>query len=249
MAISIGFAGANIKKSGAYSQTTVNLTGGFPLAASGIVAIIGESANGAPGSSDGVRTYTSEDIASLISKYGSGPIVDAARILIAPARDGRVPNGASIIRIYKTNASTQASLNLKNSADVDVIAITSKNYGEDQNLINVKVEAGVDPNARIITVAKGSQQEVLSENALDSWMNIEYTGAGTACTLEIQSGSLTSTVTGASGEDLNISLAGKSVQDVVDLISAAGVYTVSTSVRFADAKSASDLDQERLSVS
>src|SRR5690242_18878070 len=116
MAINQTFAGANLLKPGAYSQTTVNLAGGFPLAATGTVALIGEALGGAPGSADGVQTFTSEDIASLIDKYKSGPIVDAARILIAPGRDARVPNGASLIRVYKTNASSQSSLVLQNAA-------------------------------------------------------------------------------------------------------------------------------------
>ena len=246
MAIAVAFAGANIRKPGAYSETKVNLTGGFPLAPAGIVAIIGEASNGAPGSVEGVQTYTSEDISSLVSKYVSGPIVDAARVLVAPARDGRVPNGASIIRVYKTNVGTQATLALDNAAATDVFTITSKNYGDDQNLISVKVEAGGNPNARVFTIAKGDQQEVLSENPLDSWINIQYVGAGTACTLDIQGGTLGTTVTGGPGsEDLSISLSGKSVQDVVDLIDGFGggaVYDASTTVKFPGAKSSSDLD-------
>jgi hypothetical protein len=50
MAISRNFNGASILKPGAYSRTQVNLAGGFPLAPSGIFAIIGESLGGQPGS-------------------------------------------------------------------------------------------------------------------------------------------------------------------------------------------------------
>src|SRR6185369_2001902 len=116
MSIRVPFNGASLAKPGAYSKTTVNLSGGFPLSATGVIAIVGEALGGAPGSSDGVQTFTSEDIASLIAKYKSGPIVDAARLLVAPARDNRVPNGASIIRVWKTNAATQASRVLQNAA-------------------------------------------------------------------------------------------------------------------------------------
>ena len=46
MSIRVNFNGASIAKPGAYSQTRVNLSGGFPLSATGVIAIVGE----APGS-------------------------------------------------------------------------------------------------------------------------------------------------------------------------------------------------------
>ena len=112
MAITRNFNGASIRKPGAYSKTDVNLAGGFPIAPTGVVAIVGEAEGGEPGSTAGVETFTSQDVAALIAKYKSGPIVDAARILVAPARDARVANGASVIRVYKTNASTKSTLAL-----------------------------------------------------------------------------------------------------------------------------------------
>jgi hypothetical protein len=243
MAINVNFAGANILKPGAYSQTKVNLSGGFPLAATGIVAIIGEADGGAPGAVEGVQTFTSEDISSLIDKYKSGPIVDAARILTAPARDARVPNGASLIRVYKTNASLQASLALQNSAPTNLFTLTSRNYGEDENLISVKVEAGVlNTNARIITVQKGNIKEVLSENEYAAILAIQYVGAGSAAALSIASGVLTTSITGAPSDNLSIPLAGKTIQQLVDLIDAHAAYTCSTTYKLASSRSAADLD-------
>lgn len=243
MAINQTFAGANLLKPGAYSQTKVNLSGGFPLAATGTVAIIGEALGGAPGASDGVQTFTSEDIASLIGKYKSGPIVDAARVLVAPARDSRVPNGASLIRVYKTNASSQASLALVNAAPVTLFTLTSDNYGDDENLISVKVDAGVvSVNARIITVQKGSVTETLSENAYAALLSIQYTGSGTPAVLTISATTLTTTITGDTPSNLSIPLAGKTIQQLCDLIDANAAYTCTTSFPLASSKSAADLD-------
>lgn len=243
MAINQTFAGANLLKPGAYSQTTVNLAGGFPLAATGIVAIIGEALGGAPGSSDGVQTFTSEDIASLIDKYKSGPIVDAARLLIAPGRDARVPNGASLIRVYKTNAATAASLILQNAAPANLFTITSRNFGDDENLISVDVDAGViNANARIITVQKGTQTEVLSENEYAALLSIQYTGAGSAAALSISATTLSTSITGAPTDNLSIPLAGKTIKQLVDLIEAHAAYTCSTTYKLATSKSAADLD-------
>lgn len=241
MAISRNFNGATLRKPGAYSQSKVNLAGGFPLAPTGIVAIIGESDGGAPGSSDGVVTYTSEDIRAIVDTYKSGPIVEAARILVNPARDARVANGASIIKVYKTNASLQSSLALDNAAAAALFNLKSKNYGEDENLISVKVEAGVvDTDARIITIQKGTITETLSENPLETHLALQYTGAEATATITIQGGVLAVDTGGA--DDISIALSGKSIQDVVDLIDANAVYSASTTLTLAANRSALDLD-------
>lgn len=245
MAIKINFNGMSTGKPGAYSRTLVNLTGGFPIAPTGVVAIIGEAEGGEPGSSAGVQTYTSEDIASLAATYKSGPIVDAARMLIAPARDARVPNGASMIRVYKTNASLKASLNLPNAAPATLFQLSSRNYGSDENLINVTVVAGtVSASARIITVNKGDLTEVLSENPRDAQISIQYTGTATAAAMTIQNGLLIVTTSAPSvpADDLSITLAGKTIKQLKELIDAHASYTASTTLLTAATKSAADLD-------
>lgn len=238
MAITRNFNGASIRKPGAYSRTVTNLSGGFPLAATGVVAIIGESEGGESGASAGIQTFTSEDIAALTAIYKSGPIVDAARILINPARDPRVVNGASIIRVYKTNASVGASLTVDNGTD-DLYTITSQNFGEDENLISVLIEAGVNPAARIITVQKGALKETLSENAYAAIMTIDYIGANASADLTIQANTLN---IAAGVDSVNMPLTGKTIQNVVDLLNATGVFTAATTLKNAATKSALDLD-------
>lgn len=240
MAITRNFNGASIRKPGAYSRTETILAGGFPLAPTGVVAIVGEAAGGEPGSSAGVLTFTSEDIGALIEQYKSGPIVEAARLLTAPARDARVPNGASQIRVYKTNASTRSSLDLSNGTTT-LFELESSNFGEDENLISVTVAAGaVDTDARVLTITKGETVETLSENQNATWMTLQYTGAAPTANITIQSGSLQVDTGGT--DDLSITLAGKSLQDVVDLIDANAAYSASTSLALAAARPASDLD-------
>lgn len=239
MAITRNFNGASLRKPGAYSRTQVNLAGGFPLSPTGVVAIIGEALGGQPGSSAGVQTFTSEQMKDILSIYKSGPIVDAARILINPARDPRVANGASIIRIYKTNASTASTLALENGVD-PVFTLTSKNFGDDENLISIKVEAGIaDVNARIMTIQKGTVKEVLSENKNETILTVTYTGANVTATLTVTA---TALVVSAGPDSLNIPLAGKSVQDLVDIIDNHANFTATTVIKLANAKQASDLN-------
>lgn len=138
MAITVNFDGATLRKPGAYSKTTVNLTGGFPVAPAGIVGIVGEAEAGAPGSAEDIKEnfFGPNDVANVVAKYKEGPIVDAFKLLVAPSNDARVTNGANRVFIYKTNASTQASATLPSSYGT----IKSQNYGKQENLINFTVE-------------------------------------------------------------------------------------------------------------
>ena len=43
MAINVSFNGATIYKPGAYSKISIDLSGGFPLGPTGLIAIFGES--------------------------------------------------------------------------------------------------------------------------------------------------------------------------------------------------------------
>lgn len=248
MAIKASFNGASIGKPGAYSKSTVSTAGGFPLAPTGVVGIVGEASGGQAGV---VKTFTSEDVAALLAEYRSGPIADAALLLLKPARDARVPNGASVIRVYKTNASTRSSRALENAGGDDLLTINSANFGSDENLISIKVEAGSVANARVITIQKGSLIEALAENLATQMLSVQYVGADSACTYQIAvvSGVKTLVLNAGttSGHDLSIPLAGKSIQDLVDIIHNHGgtpgaIYSASTSYIYATSTQASRLD-------
>lgn len=248
MAIKVGFNGMSTGKPGAYSKSTVSTAGGFPLAPTGVVGIIGEASGGQAGV---VKTFTSEDLAALLAEYRSGPIADAALLLLKPARDARVPNGASTIRVYKTNASTRSSRALENAGGDDLMTISSANFGSEENLISIKVEAGSVAQARVVTIQKGALIEALSENAAAVMLAVQYLGADSACTYQITDvGGVKTLVLNAgttSAHDLSIPLAGKSMQDLVDIIHNHGgtpgaIYSASTSYIYASSTQASRLD-------
>lgn len=115
MAINVSFNGATIYKPGAYSRVNIDLSGGFPLGPVGLIALFGESTRGRPGSEEtdiSKNVYTANDLTEIRNTYGSGPLVDAMNFLFAPASDGAIPGGAQAVYVYKTNASTRASLAL-----------------------------------------------------------------------------------------------------------------------------------------
>lgn len=113
MAINVSFNGATIYKPGAYSKTTIDLGGGFPLSPTGLVAILGEADSGAPGSAElniADNFFGPDELSRIRAKYGKGNIVDACNFLFAPGSDGAIPGGAQAVYIYKTNSSVRATL-------------------------------------------------------------------------------------------------------------------------------------------
>lgn len=118
MAINVSFNGSTIYKPGSYSKRQIDLGGGFPLSPTGLIALFGEASAGVPGSAVpniANNVFTPDQVPAIKQLYRSGPIVDACNFLFAPGADGAIPSGAQAIYIYKTNASTQASLILANT--------------------------------------------------------------------------------------------------------------------------------------
>lgn len=140
MAITQNFNGVTLRVPGAYSSLKTNLIGNLPLSEIGIVGIIGEAAKGEPGSSGGIAEYDSSTLSNLVDQYGSGPLVDAARMLVNASNDARIPNGAGRILVYKTNASTQADLDIVQGGATAYGTITSANWGVEENLISATIE-------------------------------------------------------------------------------------------------------------
>ena len=134
MAINVSFNGATIFKPGAYSKINIDLTGGFALGPVGLIAIMGESTRGRPGSEEtdiAKNVFTANQMNDVRNKYGSGPLVDAMNFLFSPASDGAIPGGAQAVYIYKTNSSERAELILADSYGT----VRSLEYGIGGNTI------------------------------------------------------------------------------------------------------------------
>lgn len=138
MAINVSFNGATIYKPGAYSKTSIDLGGGFPLSPTGIVAIFGEADAGAPGSAEtniANNVFSPDQIAQIRAKYRGGNIVDACNFLFAPGADGAIPGGAQAVYIYKTNSSVRASLVLASAYGT----VRANEWGIGGNRITMKI--------------------------------------------------------------------------------------------------------------
>ena len=141
MAINVSFNGATIYKPGAYSKTEIDLGGGFPLSPTGIIALFGEAEAGAPGSAEtniANNVFGPDQLPQIKQKYGAGNLVDACNFLFAPGADGAIPGGAQAVYIYKTNASTRASLDPIAAGATPFGALKAQQWGVGGNLVTFK---------------------------------------------------------------------------------------------------------------
>lgn len=235
MSIKKSFGNASIRKPGAYSKFSVDNSAGAPLESNDVLFIIGESSQGAPGSSDGIIEYNAAQVNALINKYGQGPIVDAAVAAIRPSSQSNI-GGAGKIMVYKTNASVQASLSVNEATDTNpLIIFKDRKYGVDGNNISVTIANGTIPaTQKLITIAKiGETSEILPQNAGQSQVLIQYTGDSATATLTIAGASkaakvLTTTLSGAQTDgslNLSIALVNLTMKQLADQINAQVGYT------------------------
>lgn len=154
MAIKRTFNGATIIKPGAYSKIVVENLTGFPLQSVGVVGVVGEAVGGEPRTLD---ILSGPGIQAAKARYKEGPIADALELLANPSRDPRIVNGASTIVVYKVNDSTQSQLALQSAAGVDMVDVVSKNWGSDENIVNLTVSEGetADEAASLVGTVDG----------------------------------------------------------------------------------------------
>jgi len=249
MSIKKSFNGKTIRKPGAYSRSKVDNSAGAPLRATDVLFIVGESTLGAPGSVTGVQTFAAERLDSLIETFGSGPIVDCAVAAARPSKQSGI-GGSSVIKIYKTNASTQASAMLKKTAS-NIYQIKDRAYGLPGNDLSAIVAAGSSGNQKAISIAKvGGTTESLGENAAQQVLNIRYIGDGTTATMTIagatqQAKTLVTTLAGDQTDGslaLNIPLKNYTMKTLVDYINSQVGYSANLLTTSLSQTSAIQLD-------
>jgi len=239
MALSITFQGQTIYRAGAYSLTRVS-DSATSLAQLGVVALIGEAEEGeqiaATTSVDAV-TFTPDQFGSIVEKFGSGYLVDNAKLAINPSNDADIFGGAQTIICLKTNASTRASLALASSYGT----VYAKKYGAPGNLTSVTITGA--STTRVITLERAdlgiTEVGTVGNVAV---LTIQNTDAGSSAgVMSITATHITTTITGGSSSNLSLRKADfATIQDVVNYINTFTNYTASVATA-AEAQSSPDV--------
>lgn len=130
---------------GAYSSIKVQ-TANSGLAATGILMLVGEADAGPRFSAEAdleSNSFGPDQLAAVVSKYKSGPLVDAFRNAAAPANDPNIAGAPNRFVLVKTNLSTKASGALPKQTTGTWGTLKDRSYGKLGNLTYWQVVAAV----------------------------------------------------------------------------------------------------------
>lgn len=114
------------------------------LAVNGVLMLVGEADAGPDYTLEEdveLNAFGPDQIGDVVSKYRSGPLVDAFRAACAPANDPGITGSPSRMIIVKTNASTKATANITKWDSSVYGVLADKSYGKLGNLISTTVTA------------------------------------------------------------------------------------------------------------
>ena len=151
---------------GAYSRID-SVKGQSSIASANNGVIMGRSTGGKP-----ATLLQFNSIAEAVQTLKGGPLMEAVRLAFNPG-DDLVPQ-----RIYamRVNTAVQSSYNAKAGANT-IIALTSKDYGLDNNQITIKVEAGT--TGKKVTIGYKTNTEVFDNLYRASLTITHATATGT----------------------------------------------------------------------
>lgn len=159
VATSIYFNGRLINVPGSYSEVDASGLESIGLGAVGIVGLIAEGEGGRPVTSDMVIAdfITLSRAEHARQQFRSGPMREGAAVLFQPSSDEEIQAGASLIYAMKTNQATRASKVFGNTYG-DCVTITSEDYMEAANQINIEIQTGTT-QGKLLTIVLESVEE------------------------------------------------------------------------------------------
>lgn len=150
------------------------------LTVGNIVAFIGKSTGGKPNE---VLRFGSPDQAKALLR--SGELLDAVVKAFDPSAETPAPSTVLALRV---NPALQSTLALKNASAATVITLSSANYGQADNQIKAKIEAGTTTGKRV-TVAQGTALYA-ADNLARPTLSVLYSGAEASATIAVDATSV-----------------------------------------------------------
>jgi hypothetical protein len=235
MTTQVLFNGQVLVRPGAYTKIDASQFQSTVLQGLGIVGLIGEAEQGQPRVP--LSFFSPADVRRT---YVSGDLVEAAAMVADPSGDPRIPAGAQQIVCYKVNNSAKSTLTAA------PFTFSSLQWGVRQN--NITVGIAISAPGFVVTVTNLDETgsiitEVSGVVGGTGKFTIQYTGAGSAATMTINATTLTTTVTGAAADNLNLAFADyPTLALLIQAIAATGKYAVAALVTNTNSFASGQLD-------
>jgi len=220
----IYFNGRGIVQPGAYAK--INAASMVPNrpGAQNTVGVIGEASGGEPRT---VLSFTSPVEARSVLRGGT--LLDLIELMFSAGPDSAGPQRVEAYRVDNNSAAAPA---VQAVATLDAkLTITARDYGDWTNLLSVAVAPGTAAGKKIL-IRNQDTNQIETGDDLGPAFTIQYTGTGSACTMDIAGAvgaatTLTTTATaGLPTDDLSIDLTQfPTLQTLVDHINGQTVYT------------------------
>lgn len=168
----------------------------------GIVALVGEADGGKPG----LHIFPGGASPQVVKdELKSGPLADMVRLALRSGSDNLVQGGASTVVAYKTNNSTQSTLNVGSPAK---LVLTTKQYGLFTKSYTADIASSSGKKFLTVRDEKGVPEVSVGVGS-EVFASLLYTGNGTAATMTLHyvSGTLTLTTTLTGASDGSVSQA------------------------------------------
>jgi hypothetical protein len=189
------------------------------------IGIIGQSTGGQPGvpltfttARAARKTLLGGELPQAIERMYNPGVQPGAYRVVAVRLDGDTA--------ISGNLALQATLTLKDDGGAaNAVVLTSNDYGTVANDISVLVDDPTTPGAgKDITVFAGGA-EIVGVDVGAEAIQVQYTGTATAATVTVTATAVTTACTGVAADNQNILLATyNTLQKVVDVLNATGVY-------------------------
>jgi len=222
------FEGRKIYQPGVYSKSYYPPQTGNNGAITNVVAVIGKAFGGIPYNAnldDMLKVNVITNLSQALNLLRGGDGYYMTEFFLTPTTDEAL-NKPTQVLFFRVDPATQSESKIKDSTGInDIIQLKSVRYGSYANQICRKIEAGT-VTGKSITVKLAGEVVASKDNIGYECIDIQYIGGGTSCTMTINSNGLTTSVGGASGDDLNLLFADyKNVGDLVSYISALPSYS------------------------
>ncbi len=230
------FKGISTAIPGVYSSSEFPPSTGASGVSLNTVAVIGPCLGGVPYNATGVEDLQKASLltstAQALNVLQGSAGYYMTEFYLSPTKDPNL-NAPAQVLVFNVRQLVQATAVITSTGPVDTIELTSTRYGTLANRISRKVEAATTLGHKVTVKFQGETLAEKDDVALE-YLEIQYTGAGTAATMTITALALTTTVTGGpGGEDFTLTFADdyKTVGDLVNFLNEQDGFTCSLLTR------------------
>lgn len=222
------FEGITTNVPGVYTKSIFPPQPGASGAALDVVAVIGSGLGGIPYNASGVadedRVNVITSVAQALDIIRGGNAFYMTEFFLSPAKDDSLQPPTQCL-FFRVDPATQADAVLQDSGSNDIIDLVSTRYGKLPNQLARKVEAGTNIGHKVTVKFQGVKL-VEKDDIGFEYLAIQYTGAGTACDMNITASQLDTTCAGAAADDLTLLFADfPTLGELVEYINEQANYT------------------------